>query len=211
MSYSVLLENPRRRRKARKSGRRRSSRRRNPSPAASQVAPDRRRRRGGIRRSSKRRRGGRRSNPFKLPFVGSIGGGVIGEGIKLHLAEFGLQIAERASNWLPGIRGVNPSWKRIGLGLVLPFVMKKLRVPAGFANTFGAVAIAQGLYYMTMTMRNSVLGTIGLGDYVTSLDGMEPEDGDLSEAPYGLLGLGNEDGFEPDDSGALNDYVTEMA
>jgi hypothetical protein len=53
-----------------------------------------------------------------------------------------------------------------------------------------------------------MLAKVGLGDYMTSLDGMD-DDESLSDAGYGLLGLGG--AIEPDDSGALNDYVTEYA
>lgn len=208
MSYSVLLENPRRRRRSRRKASRRRSRRRNPMPFASNP-PRRRRRRGGRRRSSSRG-SGRRSNPFRLPLVGSLGGGVIGEGIALHVAEFGVQVAERAVNYIPQAANLNPGWKRLALGLVAPWLMRKLRVPTGFANKFGAVAVAQGLYYFTTNLRASVLGRIGLSDYVTSLDGMEADAGELSEGTYGLLGLGAGE-LEPDESGALNDYVTEFA
>lgn len=209
MSYSVLLENPRRRRRSRRKASRRRSRRRNPMPFASNPPRRRRRRRSGKRRSSGR--GRRRSNPFRLPLIGNIGGGVIGQGVQLHLAEFGVQIAERAAAMIPGADRLNNGWKRIALGLTMPWLMRKLRVPSGFANTFGAVAIAQGLYFFTTSIRANVLGRIGLNDYVTSLDGIEEDDGELSEAGYGLLGLGQPDDIEPDGSGALNDYVTEFA
>lgn len=205
--YSKLLENPRKRRRSR-----RRARRSNPG---NPFAENPRRRRRGRRRSGRRRSSSRRrSNPFRLPGLGGGLGNVLGEGVKLHVAEIAGQVA------IAGLKRVLPASigermfgvGRVVLGVIAPKVLRMLRMPSGFASTFGAVQVAQGIYNMTAAIRGQLLARVGLNDFVTvnGLAGDVDDDGsgDLSD-DYGLQSLGWAE--EPDESGALNDYVTEYA
>jgi hypothetical protein len=200
-SYSTLLENPKRRRKGRRRRKSRSRRRSNPFEA---MNPRRRRRRS-RGRSRRRSFARRRRNPFGLPRLGGFGS-ALGEGVGLHVAEVAGQVAVRAiGKIMPRLvaTGNASALTRAGVGLLAPMVLRMAKVPARWSNMFAAVQVAQALYTVTSPLRNRVMGQLGLGDFVT-VDAFDDPAKQLSD-DYGLL---QDDDEEPDDSGALNDYLT---
>jgi len=142
-------------------------------------------------------------------------GRVVGEGLRLHVSEVAGQVVARlavkaAPNLLPErMRGQAFTWYRLVLGIFGGRLLRMLRVPSAWADTFGAVQVAQSIYSLTTAWRNRTLASVGLGDFVT-VDGLGDEDdvelldeGGMAD-DYGLLAYDE----EPDEYSALNDYVT---